>query len=80
MNLTPAEFTLRSLVHQMGHVVGCRAVWMRQERKRGMTYLEGMDEAAKYTATRFLREILRDHPQFKREAAHWIKVGIATAK
>lgn len=80
MNLNPAEFTLRTLVHQNGHSLGCFTVWKHKEDKRGVGYLSGMDDGIKSMCVRVLREILREHPEFKRDAAKWIRAGIQAAK
>ena len=77
--MSPYHFTLKNLVSQMGHTLGAHTAWSAAG-KRTASYMDGADDATKRAALRVIKDILSAHPEFKREAAQWIKHGIQMTK
>lgn len=78
--MTSKHCTLKNLVSQMGHALGAHAAWLASPSRRISSYRDGADFTAKRQALHVVKEIIRAHPEFKREAATWIKRGISMTK
>jgi len=82
--MPPEILTLKLLCGNLGYNLGWCSVMRRDylRRKPGAAigFMAGTDCGIISTCVRNLRDILRAHPQLKREAARWIKAGITAAK
>jgi len=78
------QLTLKTLVCQMGHSLGCWTAWLmetqRKPRDLQFGFNHGQEMGIRSEALRVIKEILREHPEFRREAGRWIRRGIQITK
>lgn len=84
LTMPPEILTLKLLCGNMGYALGwcsmMRRSYLQRKPRAALGFMAGTDSGTISTCVRNLRDILRAHPQLKREAARWIKAGILAAK